>query len=82
MRDLGAVVVDRDQAAVGEPTEDACGVLVAVDVELGERDAAAHRRIALARPGQPQEDAARAAVCSSSVRARVGTLGKPRDSAA
>ena len=59
VRDLGAVLAERDQAAVGEQAEDVCGLRVVVDVELRQRDSATHRRVSFAGPREPHQDAPR-----------------------
>ena len=53
-----------DEAAVGQRREHVGHVLVALQVELGERSAAAHRRIALALADQAQHDARARAACA------------------
>ena len=69
-----------DETAVGQRREHVGHVLVALQVELGEWSAAAHRRVALALADQAQHDGAHellALVGDASVRA----LGQPRNGA-
>ena len=74
---LADTVTRRLSASVREHVGD---VLVALQVELGERSAAAHRRLALALADQAQHDGAheRLALVGD---AGVGPLGQPRDRA-
>ena len=71
---------DGDEAAVGQRREHVGHILVALQVELGERSAAAHRRVALALADQAQHDGAhdRLALVGD---AGVGALGQSRDGA-
>ena len=71
----------RDEAAPGEHVEHARDVLVAVGVELLERDAAADGAAAGVVAGQPQQDAARDGLLAHG-QARVRRLGQARDRAA
>ena len=57
--DLDRVLVDRHQAALGENREGGGRVLVALGLQLGERDPPAHRHRLLG-VGEPQEDRPRA----------------------
>ena len=78
--DLDGALADGDEAAVGQRREHVGHVLVALQVELGERSAAAHRRLALALADQAQHDGAHERLAS--VRdAGVRALGQPRDRA-
>ena len=78
--DLDRALADGDEAAVGERGEHGGHVLVALQVELGERRAAAHRRVALALADEAQHDRAdeRLVLLGN---ACVGALGQPRDGA-
>ena len=78
--DLDGALADGDEAAVGQRREHVGHVLVALQVELGERGAAAHRRVALALADQAQHEGAheRLALVGD---AGVGALGQPRDGA-
>ena len=56
--DLDGALADGDEAAVGQRREHVGHVRVALQVELGEWSAAAHRRVALALADQAQHDRA------------------------
>ncbi len=77
VRDLDGALADRDEAAVGQRGEDVGHVDVALQVELGERSAAAHRRVALVLPDEAQHQRAheRLALVRDP---RVRTLGQSR----
>ena len=78
--DLDAPLRHRDEAAVGQRREHVGHVLVALQVELGERRAAANRGIAFALADQAQHQRAheRLALVGD---AGVGALGEARDGA-
>ena len=78
--DLDGAFADGDEAALGEGGEHAARLLVALDVELGERGAAAHDRLAFSLAGQAQQDASgdRPLLLGEPA---VGVLGEPRDGA-
>ena len=78
--DLDGALADGDEAAVGQRREHVGHIRVALQVELGEWSAAAHRRVALALADQAQHDGAhdRLALIGD---AGVGALGQPRDGA-
>ena len=77
VRDLDLALADRDQAVVGEHGEDVGDALA---VELVERDAAAHDRVALAFARQPQQDPARHARAARgrAARRRARRAARPR----
>ena len=80
MGDLRRALAQRDEPAVGEHVEHAPGVVVAVGVELVERDAPAEAAPSLLA-GEAQQDAPRHGLLRR-VEALVGVLGEPRDRAA
>ena len=82
--DLDVSLRDSDEAAIRQRREHALDVLIALQVELGERRAAAHRRVALAFADQAQHDGAHelpALVGDTGIRAfgqsRDGTVHAP-----
>ena len=81
--DLGRPLVDGEQAALGEHGEGPGGVLVAVELELVEGDAAADEalRLLVVCAGEAQQHRARPEPLGRS-EALVGVLGKARDRAA
>ena len=80
VRDLDLALADRDQALVGEHGEHDLGDALVVAVELGQRHAPAHDRVALALAGQAQQDPARELAAAG--RAARRRLGQPRHRAA
>ena len=67
--DLNGALADRDQAAVGQRREYVGHVPVALQVQLGEWSASAHRRVALVLADQAQHDGAHDRLRSSGIRA-------------
>ena len=80
MGDLDGALADGDEAAVGQRREHVGHVPVALQVELGEWSAAAHRHVALALADQAQHDGAHERLARVGD-ASVGALGQPRDGA-
>ena len=78
--DLDGAIADGDEAAVGQRREHVGQVVVALEVELGEGSAAAHRRLALALADQAQHDRPHQRLAPLGD-AGVGALGQPRDGA-
>ena len=80
MRDLDRAGAHRQQPAVREDCDDARDVVVALPVELGERDAAAHDRAALALTRKPQQDVV-SGLLLGRLQAAEGVLGQARHGA-
>jgi hypothetical protein len=80
VRDLDRALADREQAAVGEPRDELGDVGTALDLQLRERDPAAHDRaaLALALAGEPQQHVARQRLLGS-IELHERLLGEPRD---
>ena len=78
--DLDRALADGDETAVGQRREHVGHPAVALEVELGERGAAAHRRVALALADQAQHEGAdeRLALVRDPV---VRAFGEPRNGA-
>ena len=78
--DLDRVLVDGDETALGQRREGARGVLVALDLQLGERDPPADR-CRLLGVGEPQQDGSRP-LALRLAQAPVGAFGEARHGAA
>ena len=80
MGDLCGAFGEREEAAVGQHVEHPAHLVVALGVELLERDAPAHRAARGVLAGQPQQDPARHGLLMG-VELSVRRLGQPPDRA-